>query len=116
MAQHGTPLSQGNSLGLPSLQSMFGMQQQSAPYQSGLQQLAPLAPYVGSNYRPDTSKIMANLRNVAPMYFPSVASDDGGGGDGGVYDGGGGDGGVGDGPGDGAGDGGGDGGGGGDGD
>jgi hypothetical protein len=71
MAQQSTPLQQGNNLGLPSLQSMFGMQQRSAPYQSGLQQLAPLAPYVGSTYRPDMSGAIAKLNDVNP----SVATE-----------------------------------------
>jgi len=66
MAQHSGQTPQTTSLGLPSLQSMFGMQQQSAPYQSGLQQLAPLAPYVGSNYRPNMAAINQNLNNVVP--------------------------------------------------
>jgi hypothetical protein len=71
MAQQNTPLQQGNNLGLPSLQSMFGMQQRNAPYQSGLQQLAPLAPYVGSTYRPDMSSAIAKLNDVNP----SVATE-----------------------------------------
>jgi len=58
---------QNNNLGLPSLQSMFNMPQRGAPYQaSGIQQLAPMAPYIGSTYRPDMSGIMARLNNVAP--------------------------------------------------
>ena len=75
MSQHGTPLQQGNSLGLPSLQSMFGMQQGNAPYQSGLQQLAPLTPYVGSTYRPDMSGAMAKLNEVAPSVSTQQARD-----------------------------------------
>jgi hypothetical protein len=68
MAQHsGSPLQQGNSLGLPSLQSMFNMPQKGAPYQaSGIQQLTPMAPYVGSTYRPNMAAINKNLSNVAP--------------------------------------------------
>jgi hypothetical protein len=68
MAQHSnSPLQQNNSLGLPSLQSMFNMPQRGAPYQSsGIQQLAPMAPYVGSTYRPDMTAINKNLNNVAP--------------------------------------------------
>lgn len=75
MAQHGTPLAQGNSLGLPSLQSMFGMQQGNAPYQSGLQQLAPLTPYVGSTYRPNMQGVTANLNNVAPSVATQKARE-----------------------------------------
>jgi hypothetical protein len=72
MAQHsGTPLQQGNSLGLPSLQSMFGMQQQNPTYQSGIQQLAP---YVGSSYRPDMSGAMARLNLAAPTVTPEQIS------------------------------------------
>ena len=68
MSQHsGSPLQQNNTLGLPSLQSMFNMPQKGAPYQaSGIQQLAPMAPYVGSTYRPDMAAINKNLNNVAP--------------------------------------------------
>jgi hypothetical protein len=58
---------QSNNLGLPSLQSMFNMPQRGAPYQpSGLQQLSPMAPYIGSTYRPNMSVINKNLNNVAP--------------------------------------------------
>jgi hypothetical protein len=58
---------QSNNLGLPSLQSMFNMPQRGAPYQAtGIQQLAPMAPYMGSTYRPDMSRINQNLNNVAP--------------------------------------------------
>jgi hypothetical protein len=70
MAQHSSssPLQQGNSLGLPSLQSMFNMPQRGAPYQaSGIQQLAP---YVGSTYRPDMSGAMNRLNNIAPFVTP----------------------------------------------
>jgi hypothetical protein len=86
MSQQGTPLQQGNNLGLPSLQSMFGMQQGNTPYQSGLQQLAPLTPYVGSSYRPDMSGIAAKLNNVAPavtyeQMHPTPVDDGGGGND-----------------------------------
>jgi hypothetical protein len=68
MSQHsGSPLQQNNTLGLPSLQSMFNMPQRGAPYQaSGIQQLAPMLPYVGSTYRPDMAAINKNLNNVAP--------------------------------------------------
>jgi len=63
--QSGSP--QSNNLGLPSLQSMFNMPQRGSPMQpSGIQQLAPMAPYMGSTYRPDMSGIMARLNNVAP--------------------------------------------------
>ena len=86
MAQHGTPLQQGNNLGLPSLQSMFGMQQGNGPYQSGIRQLAPMAPYMGSSYRPDMSGIAAKLNNVAPpvtyeQMHPTPVDDGGGGND-----------------------------------
>jgi hypothetical protein len=65
--QGGSPLQQGSNFGLPSLQSMFNMPQRGAPYQAtGLQQLTPMAPYVGSMYRPDMSAINKNLSNVAP--------------------------------------------------
>jgi hypothetical protein len=74
MAQHGTPLAQNNNLGLPSLQSMFGMQQGNTPYQSGLRQLAPLTPYVGSTYRPDMSGAIAKLSNVAAPVSPEQIS------------------------------------------
>jgi len=64
MAQHGTASSQqNNSLGLPSLQSMFGMQQGNSPLQGGIQQLAP---YIGSSYRPNMNAVHQNLNNVAP--------------------------------------------------
>jgi hypothetical protein len=66
MAQHSGQTPQNNSLGLPSLQSMFGMQQKNSPLQGGLQQLAPMMPYVGSTYRPNMSAIQQNLNNVAP--------------------------------------------------
>jgi len=67
MAQHGigSP-QQSNSLGLPSLQSMFGMQQRNSPLQGGLQQLSPMTPYVGSTYRPNMNSIQQNLNSVAP--------------------------------------------------
>jgi hypothetical protein len=73
MAQHSSssPLQQGNSLGLPSLQSMFNMPQRGAPYQaSGIQQLAP---YVSSTYRPNMN--MSNLNNVAPFVRPEQVSE-----------------------------------------
>jgi hypothetical protein len=66
MAKHSGQMPQGNSLGLPSLQSMFGMQQRSSPLQGGLRQLAPMAPYVGSTYRPNMAALNQNLNNVAP--------------------------------------------------
>jgi hypothetical protein len=81
MAQHGnSPLQQSNSLGLPSLQSMFNMPQRGSPLQaSGIQQLAP---YVGSTYRPDMSSIAARLNNIAPFVTPeqinSPVGDSGG--------------------------------------
>jgi hypothetical protein len=65
--QGGSPLQQNNTLGLPSLQSMFNMPQAGAPSQAtGIQQLAPMMPYVGSTYRPDMAAINKNLNNVAP--------------------------------------------------
>jgi hypothetical protein len=74
--QSSSPLQQGNSLGLPSLQSMFGMQQKGAPFQaSGIQQLAPMAPYMGSTYRPDMSGAMARLNNAAPFVRPEQVSE-----------------------------------------
>jgi hypothetical protein len=74
--QRNSSLQQGNSLGLPSLQSMFNMPQRGAPYQpSGLQQLAPMAPYVGSTYRPDMSGIMARLNSAAPAVRPEQVSE-----------------------------------------
>ena len=77
MAQHsGSPLQQGNSLGLPSLQSMFNMPQRGAPYQAtGIQQLAPMAPYMGSTYKPDMSNITAKLSNAAPAVRPEQVSE-----------------------------------------
>ena len=72
--QSGSP--QSNNLGLPSLQSMFNMPQRGAPMQpSGIQQLAPMAPYMGSTYRPDMSGIMARLNNVAPVVTPEQVSE-----------------------------------------
>ena len=71
MAQHSGQAPQ-NNLGLPSLQSMFNLPQRNAPMQSssplqgGLRQLAPMAPYVGSTYRPNMSAVSQNLNNVAP--------------------------------------------------
>jgi hypothetical protein len=74
--QGGSPLQQGNNLGLPSLQSMFNMPQRGAPYQaSGLQQLAPMAPYAGSTYRPDISGAMSRLNNIAPVVTPEQVSE-----------------------------------------
>ena len=64
MAQHNPQAAQqANSLGLPSLQSMFGMPQNSSPLQSGIQQLAP---YIGSTYRPNMDAVRQNLTKVAP--------------------------------------------------
>ena len=73
--QGGSPLQQSNNLGLPSLQSMFGMQQGNTPYQSGIQQLAPMAPYMGSTYRPDMSGVMARLNLAAPVVRPEQISE-----------------------------------------
>lgn len=74
--QSGSPLQQGNSLGLPSLQSMFNMPQRGSPMQpSGIQQLAPMAPYMGSTYRPDMSGAMARLNNAAPFVRPEQISE-----------------------------------------
>jgi hypothetical protein len=70
MAQHSGQTPQTTSLGLPSLQSMFGMQQGNSPLQGGIQQLAPMAPYVGSTYRPNMSAVNKNLNNVAPAVDP----------------------------------------------
>jgi len=77
MAQHSSsPLQQGNSLGLPSLQSMFNMPQKGAPFQaSGIQQLAPMAPYMGSTYRPDMSGAMNRLNFAAPSVRPEQVSE-----------------------------------------
>jgi hypothetical protein len=73
--QGGSPFQQSNNLGLPSLQSMFGMQQGNTPYQSGIQQLAPMAPYMGSTYRPDMSGVMARLNLAAPVVRPEQISE-----------------------------------------
>jgi hypothetical protein len=74
--QRNSALQQGNSLGLPSLQSMFNMPQAGAPMQpGGIQQLAPMAPYVGSTYRPDMSGIMARLNSVAPVVRPEQVAE-----------------------------------------
>jgi len=74
--QSNSPLQQGNNLGLPSLQSMFGMQQKGAPFQaSGIQQLAPMAPYMGSTYRPDMSGAMNRLNFAAPSVKPEQVSE-----------------------------------------
>lgn len=77
MAQHSnSPLQQGNSLGLPSLQSMFNMPQNGSPLQtSGIQQLATMAPYIGSTYRPNMSGAMARLNFAAPSVRPEQVSD-----------------------------------------
>jgi len=67
---------QSNSLGLPSLQSMFNMPQRGSPLQAnGIQQLTPMAPYMGSTYRPDMSGIMARLNNAAPAVRPEQVSE-----------------------------------------
>jgi hypothetical protein len=67
---------QSNNLGLPSLQSMFNMPQRGAPMQpSGIQQLAPMAPYMGSTYRPDMSSAMARLNLAAPVVRPEQISE-----------------------------------------
>jgi hypothetical protein len=67
---------QSNNLGLPSLQSMFNMPQRGAPMQpSGIQQLAPMAPYMGSTYRPDMSSAMARLNLAAPVVRPEQVSE-----------------------------------------
>ena len=72
--QSGIP--QSNNLGLPSLQSMFNMPQAGAPSQAtGIQQLAPMAPYMGSTYRPDMSGIMARLNSAAPAVRPEQVSE-----------------------------------------
>ena len=74
--QRNSALQQGNSLGLPSLQSMFNMPQTGAPMQpGGIQQLAPMAPYMGSTYRPDMSGIMARLNSAAPAVRPEQVSE-----------------------------------------
>lgn len=74
--QRNSTLQQGNSLGLPSLQSMFNMPQAGAPMQpGGIQQLAPMAPYMGSTYRPDMSGIMARLNSAAPAVRPEQVSE-----------------------------------------
>jgi hypothetical protein len=67
---------QSNNLGLPSLQSMFNMPQKGAPFQaSGIQQLAPMAPYMGSTYRPDMSSAMNRLNFAAPSVRPEQVSE-----------------------------------------
>ena len=67
---------QSNNLGLPSLQSMFNMPQGGALMQpSGIQQLAPMAPYMGSTYRPDMSGVMAWLNLAAPFVRPEQVSE-----------------------------------------
>ena len=67
---------QSNNLGLPSLQSMFNMPQRGSPMQpSGIQQLAPMAPYMGSTYRPDMSSAMARLNLAAPVVRPEQISE-----------------------------------------
>jgi len=74
--QRNSSLQQGNSLGLPSLQSMFNMPQRGASMQpGGIQQLAPMAPYMGSTYRPDMSGIMARLNSAAPAVRPEQVSE-----------------------------------------
>ena len=67
---------QSNNLGLPSLQSMFNMPQKGAPYQAtGIQQLAPMAPYAGSTYRPDMASAMSRLNLAAPFVRPEQVSE-----------------------------------------
>jgi hypothetical protein len=74
--QRNSALQQGNSLGLPSLQSMFNMPQNNSPFQAnGIQQLAPMAPYMGSTYKPDMSGIMARLNSAAPSVRPEQVSE-----------------------------------------
>ena len=74
--QRNSSLQQGNNLGLPSLQSMFNMPQRGAPMQpGGIQQLAPMAPYMGSTYRPNMSGIMARLNSAAPAVRPEQVSE-----------------------------------------
>ena len=77
MSQHsGSPLQQGNSLGLPSLQSMFNMPQNGSPPQtSGIQQLATMAPYISSAYRPDMSGATNRLNFAAPSVRPEQVSE-----------------------------------------
>jgi hypothetical protein len=73
--QSSSPFQQSNNFGLPSLQSMFNMPQTGNPYQtSGLQQLAPMAPYAGSAYRPDISGVMSRLNSAAPAVTPDQVS------------------------------------------
>jgi hypothetical protein len=72
--QSGSP--QSNNLGLPSLQSMFNMPQRGSPMQpGGIQQLTPMAPYMGSTYRPDMSSIMTRLNSAAPAVRPEQVSE-----------------------------------------
>jgi hypothetical protein len=55
---------------------MFNMPQTGAPMQpGGIQQLAPMAPYMGSTYRPDMSGIMARLNSAAPAVRPEQVSE-----------------------------------------
>jgi hypothetical protein len=55
---------------------MFNMPQRGSPMQpSGIQQLAPMAPYMGSTYRPDMSGAMARLNNAAPFVRPEQISE-----------------------------------------
>ena len=77
MSQHsGSPLQQSNSLGLPSLQSMFNMPQNGSPLQtSGIQQLATMAPYISSAYRPDMSSATNRLNFAAPSVRPEQVSE-----------------------------------------
>jgi hypothetical protein len=76
MSQHsGSPLQQSNTLGLPSLQSMFNMPQNGLPLQtSGIQQLATMAPYISSAYRPNMSNAMNKLNFIAPSVTPEQVS------------------------------------------
>jgi hypothetical protein len=67
---------QSNNLGLPSLQSMFNMPQRGSLMQpTGIQQLAPMAPYMGSTYRPDMASAMARLNLAAPVVRPEQISE-----------------------------------------
>jgi hypothetical protein len=70
-----SPLQRGNTLGLPSLQSMFNMPQNGLPLQtSGIQQLATMAPYISSAYRPNMSNAMNKLNFIAPSVTPEQVS------------------------------------------
>jgi hypothetical protein len=55
---------------------MFNMPQNNSPFQAnGIQQLAPMAPYMGSAYRPNMSGIMARLNSAAPAVRPEQVSE-----------------------------------------